>query len=192
MGCKIERNFGAVAEVNRPSKLASVPCRFYELGKCAKGAACQFFHDPNIDPAIQLAKGAGKEGKVMVPGCLFCPRVAEGLEAYHLQAYFAQFGKLNDIFGPLKKTIASIAYVRFADPESAAKALSYGEDHYVRERLMVRVEQCYEREGEKGKGKGPQRRSQEDLSDVPAGERRFSYGSGGLSVGYGTSRNNPY
>merc|ERR1711924_184865 len=123
------------------------------MGKCSKGDACQFFHDPTIDPAELLAKGAGRDGKILVPGCLFCPRVADGLEAYHLQAYFSQYGPLNDIFGPLKKAIASIAYVRFKTPEAAEQVLKAGEDHYVKDRLCVRVEQCFEFPGGKVKGK---------------------------------------
>lgn len=51
---------------------------------------------------------------------------------------------------------------------------------------MVRAEQCYEREG-KGKGKGPERtpgryQGGGDKLAEPDGERRYSYGSGGLSI----------
>jgi len=178
--------FGGTVINNQGNRLKQVPCKFYEMGSCAKGGGCPFFHDPTIDPAMILAKGGGKEGKILIPGCLFLPRVADGLEAYHLQAYFSQFGKLNDIFGPLKKPSGTIAYVRFDSPQAAEKVLENGEDHYVKGQLMVRAEQCYEREG-KGKGKGPERtpgrhQGGGDRLAESDGERRYSYGSGGLSI----------
>merc|ERR1712190_610636 len=172
------------------SKLKAVPCRFYEMGRCAKGEMCPFFDDPSIDPAAVFAAKGGKG--VLVPGCLFLPRIAEGIEAYHLQAYFSQFGKLISIFGPIKKAIGSIAYVRFEESISAERVLSHGEDHYVKGDLMVRAEQSYEIEG-KGKGKkdkdGKGKFFTEEMTDSHGGERTYSYGSGGLAVSY---RSSPY
>lgn len=197
MGCKTERAVGAVPGLGMAGggmgtqyapgfvppkqtsggKLKTVPCRFHEMGKCAKGDMCPFFHDPNINPAEVLAsKGCGK-GKMPVPGALFLPRVSDGLQAYHLQAYFGQFGKLASVFGPIKKSVCAIAHIKFEDPAAAEAVLAHGEDHYVKGELMVRVQQGDDMP--KGKGKGKDRMFEEDAFGQ---EKVYSYGSGGLQI----------
>jgi len=204
MGCKTERAIGAVQGAGMPagssqpgfnasqqsasSKLKGVPCRYYNNGRCSKGDMCPFFHDPNLDTNAILAAKGGKG--VEVPGCLFLPRISDGLQAYHLQAYFSQFGKLISIFGPIPKAIGSIAYVRFEDAASAERVLAQGEDHYVKGDLYVRCEQNIEIEG-KGKGKkGKDRMFSAPMDDSHGGERVYSFGSGGLEVSYRPNANN--
>jgi len=207
-GCKTERALGAVPGLGMAGggtqyapgfgrqssggKLKSVPCKFYEMGKCAKGDMCPFFHDPNIDPATVAAnKGCGK-GKQPVPGCLFLPRVSDGLEAYHLQAYFSQFGKLSNVFGPIKKSICAIAYIRFEEPASAEAVLAHGEDHYIKGDLMCRVQQGDDMPSNKGKSKGGGGRLFQE-EDAFGQEKVYSYGSGGLSISSrGEGRGGPY
>lgn len=205
MGCKSERAVGAVpglgmagggqnaAGLNAKQsssgggKLKTIPCRFHEMGKCAKGDMCPFFHDPNVDPAKVLeAKGYGK-GKMPVPGALFLPRVSDGLQAYHLQAYFGQFGKLASVFGPIKKSVCAIAHIKFEDPAAAEMVLAHGEDHYVKGELMVRVQQGDDMP--KGKDKGGKGGGRMFEDDSLGGAKVYSYGSGGLQIRGGS---NPY
>lgn len=132
--------------------------------------------------------------KPVVCGCLVGSWVPFGVEGHHLQAYFQQFGKVENVRGPFLDEGGKFnrAYIRFPDMSTCSMIMADGEDHYLMGNEVVLVEPAKEDKqqtgGKDGKGGAKGQSQQQSFGATRTGEgdnARFSYGQGGL-------RSSPY
>jgi len=121
----------------------------YAAGFAAGRAAAAGGPQPHHGGMGGVAVGTPGRAGDAVPGRLFITRVNPEVTKMDLQAYFQQFGELQDVFVPNGK---GIAFVSFIDGTCAQRVLQ-NPQHEVKPGQTVVCDQAVDRPGGKGGGK---------------------------------------
>eukprot|EP00931_Biecheleriopsis_adriatica_P017870 TRINITY_DN12671_c0_g1_i1.p1 TRINITY_DN12671_c0_g1~~TRINITY_DN12671_c0_g1_i1.p1 ORF type:complete len:390 (-),score=78.34 TRINITY_DN12671_c0_g1_i1:61-1176(-) len=136
-------------------------------------------------PPPPLANGGGA-----VPGRLFLTKVPQEVTKADLEAYFLQYGELDDVFVPGNGK--GIAFVSLKDASLVHHVLQQKE-HFVKAGVSVLVDQAMDRPGTGGKG-GKDRKGGKGGFDFARQQQPAygGYGGGYHQAAYGKGNFGPY